>query len=96
VSDDHGWGAKFLRRCGVDPDDPADVRAAYEGAREAYGRWLAGHGGEIDDETYYTLVDAIKDLYGWAMFPYDWPAPTLVLLNQPLRNLLPRKPAGSA
>ncbi len=42
------------------------------------------------------LVDAIKDLYGWTVFPYNWPAPTLVLLTRPLRNLLPRKPAAPA
>jgi hypothetical protein len=93
-----GWGAKFLRRCDVDPDDPADVRAVYESCREAYGRWLATRVGDIDDETYYTLVGAIEDLYGWerTQWPLDWPAPTLVLLTRPLRNLLPRKPTAPA
>lgn len=85
-----GWGRKFLERCGVDSDDPADVRATYESCRDAHGRWLALGEGDMDGETYYTLVDAIKDLYGWGQFPFDWPAPTLVMMRQPIRNLLPR------
>ena len=85
-----GWGRNFLARCDIDPDDPADVRGAYESCREAHGCWLATREGEMDGQTYYTLVDAIKDLYGWRDFPLDWPAPTLVFMREPLRNLLPR------
>ena len=87
-----GWGRKFLVRCGIDPDDPAEVRAGYESTREAYGRWLARGEGEIDGECYYMLVDAVKDLYRWDVFPWDWPAPTLVFMPRPLRNLLRRIP----
>lgn len=89
---DHGWGRKFLVRCGIDPDDPADVRAGYESCRTSHGRWLATGDGDMDGGTYYMLVDAIKDLYGWTDFPLDWPAPILVLMSEPFRNLIPRKP----
>jgi hypothetical protein len=91
-STDHGWGRAFLARCGIDPDDPVDVRATYESCREAHAKWLATGAGEMGDETYYTLADAIKDLYGWRDFPLDWPAPVLVRMAQPLRNLLQRRP----
>lgn len=84
-----GWGRRFLERCGVDPDDPADVRATYESCRDAHGRWLATRDGDMDGETYRMLVDAIRDLYGWEELPLDWPGPTLALMSQPLRNLLP-------
>ena len=89
-----GWGRKFLVRCGVDPGDPADVRATYESCRADYVLWLAKRSGEIDDESYYTLVAAITDLYGWEQFPLDWPAPTLVMMARPLRNLLTRTAAS--
>ena len=89
------WGRKFLERCGIDPDDPADVRATYESCREAHARWLATSEGEIDADAHGLLVDAIRDLYGWDRFPLDWPAPTLVLMPQPFRNLLQRGPVGA-
>ncbi len=85
-----GWGRGFLVQCDIDPDDPADVRAAYESSRAAYGLWLWTQKGEIDNEAYYMLVDAIKDLYGWTDLPLHWPAPTLVRMTQPLRNTLRR------
>lgn len=37
------------------------------------------------------LVYAIRSLYGWTQWPWDWPAPTLVPMTEPLRNLLQRK-----
>lgn len=92
--DSEGWGRKFLARCGINPDDEADVRASYENCREAHARWLATGQGDIDADAYSMLVDAIKDLYGWQQFPLDWPAPTLVMMPQPLRNLLPRAEAA--
>ena len=85
-----GWGRKFLARCGINPDDETDVRATYEACREAHARYLATGQGDIDAESYGLLVDAIKDLYGSPVFPLHWPAPTLVMMPQPLRNLLPR------
>lgn len=92
--DEPGWGRGFLARCGIDPGDPADVRAAYESCREAYGRWLASGEGEIDADAYWMLVGAVKDLYGWDVFPWDWPGPTLVFMPRPLRNLLRRTTGG--
>lgn len=85
-----GWGRAFLARCGINSDNESDVRASYENCREAHARWLATGQGEIDADAYSMLVDAIKDLYGSPVFPLHWPAPTLVMMPQPLRNLLPR------
>lgn len=93
---DPGWGRAFLVRCDIDPDDLADIRAAYESCRDAHAQWMASGEGEMDGETYYMLVDAIKDLMGWEYFPLDWPGPTLVMLAQPLRNLIPRVKADGA
>lgn len=84
------WGRKFLERCGIDPDDPSDVRAAYTSCREAHARWLAPAEGDMDADTYWMLVDAIRDLYNWDRIPLDWPGPTLVLVPHPFRNLLSR------
>lgn len=85
-----GWGRKFLERCDIDPDDAAEVRATYESCRTDHGVWLRTGAGEMDGGTYYMLVDAIKDLCGWTDFPLDWPAPILVLMAEPFRNLIPR------
>jgi hypothetical protein len=90
MPDTAGWGRSFLVHCDINPDDLDDVRAAYESCRESHGRWLATGEGEMDGDTYYMLVDAIKDLYGWDAFPWGWPPPTLVLMSRPFRNLLPR------
>lgn len=91
-----GWGRKFLARCGINPDDETDVRATYEACREAHARWLATGQGDIDAESYGMLVDAIRDLYGSPVFPLHWPAPTLVYMPQPLRNLLTRTSGPAA
>ena len=88
--DSEGWGRTFLARCGINPDDESDVRATYEACREAHARWLATGQGDIDADAYGMLVDAIKDLYGWQQFPPRWPAPTLVMMPRPLRNILTR------
>lgn len=90
IAPEHGWGRGFLVQCDIDPDDPADVRAAYESCRTSHGKWMATGEGEMGGESYYMLVDAIKDLYGWDAFPLDWPAPILFLQDKPFRNLLPR------
>lgn len=90
IAPEPGWGRGFLMQCDIDPDDPADVRAAYESCRTSYALWLWRGEGEIDDEAYWMLVDAVKDLYGWTELPLDWPAPTLVRMAQPFRNLIPR------
>lgn len=90
AEDDHGWGRAFLLRCGIDPDDPADVRAGYESCRTSHGRWLATGDGDMDAGTYYMLVEAIEDLYGWSDWPLGWLAPTLVLMAEPFRDLIPR------
>jgi hypothetical protein len=91
-----GWGRRFLEQCEINPDDPADVRDAYDACRAQYGLWLWSQKGQIDDDAYYMLVDAIKDLYEWDAFPLDWPAPTLVRMTQPFRDLLKRAPRPSA
>lgn len=91
-----GWGRGFLQQCEIDPDDPVDVRDAYESCRTQYGLWLWSQKGEIDDDAYYMLVDAIKDLYEWDTFPLDWPGPYLVRMTEPLRNTLKRKPQFAA
>ncbi len=83
------WGRDYLRQCGLDPDDPNAVRTAYEICREAHGDWLFGEG-DMDADTYYTLVDAIRSSYSWDEWPWDWPPPIVVRLTTPLRNLLPR------
>jgi hypothetical protein len=85
-----GWGRKFLLRCAVDPDDPAAVRAVYESCRASHAKWPWTLEGEMDGETCYMLVDAIKDLYGWERFPWDWPPPILVRMSRPFRNIIPR------
>lgn len=86
-----GWGRGFLKSCGIDPDDPAAVRAGYESCRRSHALWLRTGEGDMDGDTYYMLVDAVEDLYGWDRFPLDWPAPILFLQDKPLRNLLQRK-----
>lgn len=91
MSAEQGWGRAFLLDCNIDPDDEADVRAAYEACRRSHGRWLVSGEGEMNADVYYMLVDAVKNIYGWECFPFDWPAPTLVLLRRPLRNLMPRR-----
>lgn len=90
IAPEHGWGRGFLVQCDIDPDNPAEVREAYESCRASYGLWLWRRKGEIDDEAYWMLVDAIKDLYGCTDLPLDWPAPTLVRMTQPFRNTLRR------
>lgn len=94
-ADGPGWGRKFLLRCGVDPDDPTAVREGYESCRRDHALWLRTGEGDMDGGTYYCLVDAIKDLYGWTEpghWPLDWLAPILFLQDKPLRNLLQRTP----
>lgn len=91
-----GWGRGFLEQCEIDPDDPADVRDAYDACRAQYGLWLWSQKGQIDDDAYYMLVDAIKDLYEWDAFPLDWPGPYLVRMTEPLRNTLKRTPRFAA
>jgi hypothetical protein len=93
MTDDHGWGRKFLERCDINPDDETDARAAYESCRADHARWLATGEGEMDGGTYWALVDAIKDLYDSERLPSDWPAPGLVRMAQPLRNSLTRPTA---
>jgi hypothetical protein len=87
-----GWGRGFLQQCEIDPDDPAEVRAAYESCQRAYALWLRTGEGDVDGEAYYMLVESIQDLYGWDAYPLDWPAPYLFLQDKPFRNLLQRKP----
>lgn len=91
LAEDRPWARAFLQRAGIDPDDPADVRASFESCRAAHARWLASRAGEIDADAYRDLLYVIRALYGWTQWPLDWPPPTLVLMTQPLRNLLPRK-----
>lgn len=92
--DETGWGRKFLESCGVDPDCEVAVRTTYESCREAHGRWLFGEPSEMDSETYYCLVAAIEDLYGWRRrpWPLDWAPPIIVPLREPLKNTLSRTP----
>lgn len=88
-----GWGRKFLEGCGIDPDDPADVEAAYRSAHADHVRWLTGNPqAEIDSETWDRLVEAVKDAKGWDRIPLGWPAPILVRLAEPLRDTLRRIP----
>ena len=92
-----GWGRKFLERCGVDPDDPADVEATYRSAHADHARWLTGNPqAEIDSETWDRLVEAVKDAKDWDRIPLGWPAPTLVLRTEPFRNTLRRIPKAAA
>lgn len=87
---DREWARKFLVRCGVDPDDLDDVRASFDAVRDGYIAWRTGKPSEIDEETYQSLVYAIRAALGWVRWPLDWPAPYLALMSRPLRNLLPR------
>jgi hypothetical protein len=92
LAEDRLWARNFLTRCGTNPDDQQHVRATYEATRDDHAKWMLGLGGEIDAETYGTLVYAVRALYGWLDWPLDWPAPTLVRMAQPFRNLLERDP----
>jgi hypothetical protein len=87
---DREWAREFLVGCGIDPDDPADVRSKFEATREGYIAWRIGQPSEIDEEAYQALVYAIRAVFGWVHWPFDWPAPHVVLMSKPLRNLLPR------
>lgn len=91
LAEDRQWAHRFLARCGANPDDPDDVRATYEATRDDHAKWMTGLGGEINAETYGTLVYAVRALYGWLDWPLDWPAPTLVRMAEPFRNLLTRQ-----
>lgn len=95
LATDRDWARDFLRSCGIDPDDDADVRTACVAARDSHVQWRLGESDAIDADAYEMLLYAIRANAGWVHWPLDWPAVHIALMTQPLRNLLTRKPSGS-
>jgi hypothetical protein len=86
-----GWGRGFLEQCGIDPDNPTNVREVYESCHDGHVHWLLTGEGWMDAEAYNMLVEAIEDTCGWEVWPLDWKPPRIVLVSEPFRNTLRRK-----
>jgi hypothetical protein len=87
---------RWLRNCGVDPDDPAEMEATYRTVHGDHLRWLGGDSSsEIDGVTWTHFVEAVQVANGWDRIPLDWPAPTIVRVAEPFRNALPRSDGSS-
>lgn len=89
---------RALQRLDLDPDDRDAVKAAFTELRQRYVDTILGRvkGDGVSGADYYDVVDAIRAVYGFVHWPFDWPPPHVAFMSRPLRNLIPRvKPTAT-